>query len=65
MAKERGFQRVCLGVSVDNSHARRLYERLGYQDIALGVVECSWTTCNLDGGEQRYTEQVRYLSKAI
>lgn len=29
-SRERGHQRICLGVAVDNPDARRLYQRRGY-----------------------------------
>ena len=31
-ARRRGFDRIVLGVGVDNPDAKRLYERLGYVD---------------------------------
>jgi hypothetical protein len=36
MAKAKGYSRFLLGVEVANHRARRLYQRLGYQDWAHG-----------------------------
>jgi GNAT superfamily N-acetyltransferase len=35
-ARRLGDERLALGVGLANIHARRLYERLGYVDGALG-----------------------------
>jgi GNAT superfamily N-acetyltransferase len=63
MARERGFQRVCLGVNIDNARARSLYERLGYRDWGHGVVEAAWLLPDQHG--TRPTEQVIYLQKEL
>src|SRR5512139_4094251 len=39
-----GYQRICLGVGVDNPGARRLYDRLGYHDWGHGTVVIEWDT---------------------
>jgi len=42
MAVDLGYQRICLGVGVDNPGARRLYDRLGYRDWGHGSVVVEW-----------------------
>lgn len=39
-----GHPRIALAVRTDNEQARRLYERLGYQDWGHGKVECQVAT---------------------
>jgi GNAT superfamily N-acetyltransferase len=65
MARQRGHQAVCLGVSVENARARALYEGLGYVDWGHGTVELSWIMPDEQGHETRYTEQVIYLRKEL
>jgi GNAT superfamily N-acetyltransferase len=43
-----GYWRVCLGVDVRNPDARRLYERLGYEEWEYGLVEVSWDDEGVD-----------------
>jgi GNAT superfamily N-acetyltransferase len=37
-ARQLGYERIALGVGLDNPKARRLYERLGYADWGHGTV---------------------------
>lgn len=49
-ARRRGFDRIVLGVGVDNPDAKRLYERLGYVDWENGPVVARWTEPDGAGG---------------
>ena len=49
-ARRRGFDRIVLGVGVDNSDAKRLYQRLGYVDWGRGPVVARWTEADGVGG---------------
>jgi GNAT superfamily N-acetyltransferase len=49
-ARRRGFDRIVLGVGVDNPDAKRLYQRLGYVDWGLGPVVARWTEPDGAGG---------------
>ncbi len=64
-ALERGFDRVCLGVEIENTNARRLYKRLGYRDSAVGAYEDSWTSTDDDGREVVNTATCVYLVKRL
>jgi ribosomal protein S18 acetylase RimI-like enzyme len=56
-AKERGFRGVWLAVAVENTNARRLYERLGYvADAELMTLRYSVP----DGGGWRDVEEPSY-----
>jgi len=63
MARERGFREVCVGVDIENTRARSLYERLGYRDWGHGVVEAYWLLPDQNG--TRHSEQVLYLRKKL
>ena len=54
-ARERGHDVLILGVGLDNPHAKRLYERLGYVDWGHGPVITRWTEPDGVGG-------IRYVS---
>jgi RimJ/RimL family protein N-acetyltransferase len=41
-ARQLGYERIALGVGLDNPKARRLYERLGYADWGHGTVVGTW-----------------------
>lgn len=63
MARERGFREVCVGVDIENTRARSLYERLGYRDWGHGVVEAYWLLPDQHG--TRHAEQAMYLRKKL
>src|SRR5699024_361588 len=59
-----GFTRIWIGVSEDNSGARRLYERLGY--TPTGRTETySYTYVAADGSKHTLTETAEYLEKRL
>jgi GNAT superfamily N-acetyltransferase len=41
-ARQLGYERLALGVGLENLRARRLYERLGYADWGHGTVVGAW-----------------------
>jgi ribosomal protein S18 acetylase RimI-like enzyme len=41
-ARQLGYERIALGVGLDNRRARRLYERLGYGEWGHGTVVGTW-----------------------
>jgi GNAT superfamily N-acetyltransferase len=63
MARERGFREVCVGVNIENTRARALYERLGYRDWGHGVVEAYGLLPDQQGA--RHAEQTMYLRKKL
>jgi ribosomal protein S18 acetylase RimI-like enzyme len=63
MALARGFREVCVGVEVENSRARSLYERLGYRDWGQGIVEAYWLLPDAHG--LRHSERALYLRKRL
>jgi GNAT superfamily N-acetyltransferase len=54
-AVARGHHVLILGVGLDNPHAKRLYERLGYVDWHRGPIVTRWTEPDGGGG-------IRYAS---
>lgn len=64
-AWQHGQRHVGLGVTLDNSRARALYERVGYRDSGFGVYTIRWQYLGGDG--QRHWEEARctYLVKAL
>ena len=66
-AAARGFERIGLGVGVDDEFAaaRRLYERRGYEDAGYGVFEDRWRVAGDDGTVDEGGRQARYLVKPL
>lgn len=60
---ERGLYRAEINVTFDNTHAKRLYERLGYRVIHDRIVRWEYTPPN--GDPQEVTEQVWVLRKTL
>jgi ribosomal protein S18 acetylase RimI-like enzyme len=54
-----------LAVSVSNRDARRLYERLGYQDSGAREFEISWSYEDAQGKSCREFERCVYLRKTL
>jgi GNAT superfamily N-acetyltransferase len=65
MAKQRRFPIIGLGVAVDNSGARRLYEHKDFKDTALGEYTSRWPWRDQDGNEQWAEETCCYLIKRL
>jgi len=59
----RGFSGVCLNVSQDNSGARRLYERLGYQVVSTEPGR--WSYIDDQGRRQDVHEPAWRMEKAL
>jgi len=65
VASQLGYQRVALGVGIDNPRAHRLYRRLGYVDWGHGRVETSYATSAPDGSVRRFAETIHILLKTV
>ena len=64
-ARQRGYARVGLGVNIDNTRARGLYDRRGYRDAGLGEYQIRWKYTDRNGEEQWAEECCNYLIKDI
>jgi GNAT superfamily N-acetyltransferase len=64
LAAERGFSQVGLSVGLDNPHARRLYERLGYESTNA-IYDDEWSYIDQNGNEVHNVERVTDLVKKI
>jgi GNAT superfamily N-acetyltransferase len=63
---ERGYQRVALAVTVDNTDAERLYRRLHYTRVpALAEVKCRYDVELADGSRESDWEVCRVLVKDL
>ncbi|MET0237744.1 MAG: GNAT family N-acetyltransferase [Kibdelosporangium sp.] len=62
---ERGYDQVALAVRTDNDHAKRLYERLGYEIWPHSEVECVYEFRLPDGTRARGTETCDMLVKQL
>lgn len=63
IARQRGFDRMGIAVLVDNTAARRLYERLGYE--YWGEVLDEWSYTDEDGQVVHVSDPADYLVKNI
>jgi len=61
---ERGWERVRVAVSVDNPRARRLYERLGYEDVGIPPRRVTGTV-QLRAGPLEVDDTLLTLEKAL
>lgn len=61
----QGFQSIGLSVSIENPAARRLYERLGYQDAGFGVYTEQGAYLDEHGHTQVWEERCIYLIKQL
>jgi GNAT superfamily N-acetyltransferase len=64
-ARARGLPVIGIGVSVTNTRAWALYERLGYHDPGLGAQTTSGYWTGPDGVTRLWEEQVQYLTKPL
>jgi GNAT superfamily N-acetyltransferase len=64
-ARQRGEARIGIGVSVTNTRARALYERLGYSDPGIGPRATSGQWISPDGVAHLWEDQVQYLTKPL
>ena len=64
-ARQLGYERIALGVGLDNRRARRLYERLGYGDWGQGTVVGTWVEYPDDGPPVTLSEVCDLLVKRL
>lgn len=66
LVKEKGFQKIGLAVgNIDNPNARRLYEKLGYEDWRQGEFLVSWDYINKEGDKGAESETCIYMVKTV
>jgi len=66
LARERDYDQIGLAVgSADNPLAKKLYERMGYQDWGKGEFEVSWDYESEDGRKGVKSEICTYMLKAL
>ncbi len=65
LVRERGLDRIGLGVDVRNPRARALYERTGYRDAGLGLHSEHGEYLNQAGGVTTWEETCVYLVKSL
>jgi GNAT superfamily N-acetyltransferase len=65
LAHARSHTEIGLGVGVENLHARRLYERLGYQDAGYGLYIEQGQYIGEDGQPQTWQETCIYMTKPL
>jgi GNAT superfamily N-acetyltransferase len=64
-ARQLGYERLALGVGLENLRARRLYERLGYADWGHGTVVGTWVEHPDDGPPVALSEVCDMLVKRL
>jgi GNAT superfamily N-acetyltransferase len=64
-ARRLGYERIALGVGLENEGARRLYERLGYADWGHGTVVGTWVEYPDDGPAVTLSEVCDMLVKRL
>ena len=63
--RQGGYAQVGLGVAIDNTGARSLYERRGYRDAGLGPYSIRWIYVDEQGQQQPREEVCVYLTKSL
>jgi RimJ/RimL family protein N-acetyltransferase len=64
-AFNRGYDSIGVGVSIENSRAQELYERLGYSAWEGGVVESIWRQFKPNGSVAMVPETLVYMTKSL
>ena len=65
LTREHGYERIALGVGIDNERARALYSRLGYVEASIGPFQDSGTFYNHAGKLVEWLETWSFLSKRL
>lgn len=65
LAKEKGCTCLGLEVGINNPEAKRLYEKLGYEDWGHGEFPISWEYTDENGNKGIGTEVVIYMKKNL
>jgi len=65
LVTQRGFPRLGLGAAVDNTRARNLYQRKGFEDAGFGEYPSGGVYNDRDGSERRWEEICIYLIKRL
>ena len=64
-AAHRGYERMGLGVSIDNPRAKSLYDRHGYRDAGFGEHRIGGTYVDEKGCSRTWQETCIYLLKDL
>lgn len=65
LARQKGFERLGLGVGIENEAAKMLYQKLGFQDSGVGEYQVGGTYMAENGTTCSWTETCVYLIKLI
>ncbi len=65
LVRERGRDRVALGVGIENGRARRLYEHRGYRDAGIENCRVEWAYLDEHGKERTQGETCTHLVKTL
>lgn len=65
IAGAHGYHRICLGVGIDNPDARRLYERLGFEEWSDDAAELGRAAPDTRGIPHQRAETCQWLIKNI
>ncbi len=65
LARERGHDRVALGVGIENARARRLYGERGYREAGIEKRWVEWAYLDERGEERTEGETCTYLVRTL
>ncbi|OAS84219.1 MULTISPECIES: GNAT family N-acetyltransferase [Metabacillus] len=65
LSKEKRCTHIGLEVGIENSEAKRLYEKLGYKDLGFGEFPISWEYIDSNGNKGTETEIVIFMQKIL